>query len=325
MFNKRVGETLQNGCTKCPVVLSISDGGDNLLEDALLQKSRYFLILQALTNSLQTVQTGTQYHRSMSTIQNTHFSLLIRIYIVCPYNIKACLLQRKLVLMIALDYPQMEDFSGIHHVILLTDTLAQSCMLISRESGYNTVYQCRAEIIFILQPCLKIIAQVPQICILLTALQQFLTIVVNQLTRKDNKARQSQLESLIKQLSQLARERMSRSILKLVITFKANTCLSGIGNDKAEIRVLSQKLKEKELFDGSVVIVQPIEKGMCEMLEKQGCEYNLFLRGINDGKFVDEHTHIDVIYSSFRRCPCLLLLHPGLRLFLRTAENPSLL
>ena len=56
-----------------------------------------------------------------------------------------------------------------------------------------------------------------------------------------------------------------------------------------------QKLKEKELFDGSVVIVQPIEKGMCEMLEKQGCEYNLFLRGINDGKVVDEHTHIDVI------------------------------
>ena len=55
------------------------------------------------------------------------------------------------------------------------------------------------------------------------------------------------------------------------------------------------KLKEKELFDGSVVIVQPIEKGMCEMLEKQGCEYNLFLRGINDGKVVDEHTHIDVI------------------------------
>ena len=56
-----------------------------------------------------------------------------------------------------------------------------------------------------------------------------------------------------------------------------------------------QKLKEKELFDGSVVIVQPIEKGMCAMLENQGCDYNLFLRGINDGKVVDEHTHIDVI------------------------------
>ncbi len=56
-----------------------------------------------------------------------------------------------------------------------------------------------------------------------------------------------------------------------------------------------QKLKEKDLFDGSVVIVQPIEKGMCETLEKQNCEYNLFLRGIDNGTVVDEHTHIDII------------------------------
>lgn len=56
-----------------------------------------------------------------------------------------------------------------------------------------------------------------------------------------------------------------------------------------------QKMKDKELFDGSVVVVQPIEKGMCEMLMKQNCEYNLFLRGIDNGEVVDEHTHIDVI------------------------------
>lgn len=42
-----------------------------------------------------------------------------------------------------------------------------------------------------------------------------------------------------------------------------------------------QKLKEKELFDGSVVVVQPIEKGMIGELNKQNCEYNLFLRGID--------------------------------------------
>ena len=56
-----------------------------------------------------------------------------------------------------------------------------------------------------------------------------------------------------------------------------------------------QKLKDRGMFDGSVVVVQPIERGMCEMLEKQGCEYNLFLRGIDKGEVVDEHTHINVI------------------------------
>lgn len=56
-----------------------------------------------------------------------------------------------------------------------------------------------------------------------------------------------------------------------------------------------QKLNDKGLWEGSVVVVQPIEKGMCELLEKQNCEYNLFLRGIDKGEVVDEHTHIDVI------------------------------
>lgn len=56
-----------------------------------------------------------------------------------------------------------------------------------------------------------------------------------------------------------------------------------------------QKMRDQGLFEGSVVVVQPIEKGMCEMLEKQNCQYNLFLRGIDNGQVVDEHTHIDII------------------------------
>ena len=55
------------------------------------------------------------------------------------------------------------------------------------------------------------------------------------------------------------------------------------------------KLNEKEVWEGKVVIVQPIEKGMCEMLSAQNCEYNLYLRGIENGETVNERTHIDVI------------------------------
>ncbi len=56
-----------------------------------------------------------------------------------------------------------------------------------------------------------------------------------------------------------------------------------------------QKLNDKGLFEGSVVVVQPIKTGMCDMLTAQNCEYNLFLRGVDNGKVVDEHIHIDVI------------------------------
>lgn len=55
------------------------------------------------------------------------------------------------------------------------------------------------------------------------------------------------------------------------------------------------KLQEKGLYDGKIVVVQPIEKGMCQMLADQNCEYNLFLRGIQDGQVVNEHTHITSI------------------------------
>lgn len=77
-----------------------------------------------------------------------------------------------------------------------------------------------------------------------------------------------------------------------------------------------QKMKDQGLFEGSVVVVQPIEKGMCDMLEAQNCEYNLFLRGIDDGQVVDEHTHIDII----SRCVNPYVDYDS---YLKLAENPD--
>ncbi len=77
-----------------------------------------------------------------------------------------------------------------------------------------------------------------------------------------------------------------------------------------------QKLNDKGLFEGSVVVVQPIKTGMCDMLTAQNCEYNLFLRGVDNGKVVDEHTHIDVI----SRCINPYKDYEG---YLSLAKNPD--
>lgn len=76
------------------------------------------------------------------------------------------------------------------------------------------------------------------------------------------------------------------------------------------------KLNEKELWEGKVVIVQPIEKGMCSALMEQNCEYNLYLRGIENGEVINERTHIDVI----SRC-----VNPYEQYdeYLKLAENPD--
>ncbi len=40
-----------------------------------------------------------------------------------------------------------------------------------------------------------------------------------------------------------------------------------------------QKMTDKGVFEGSVVVVQPIEKGMCDMLTAQNCGYTHIIRG----------------------------------------------
>lgn len=54
-------------------------------------------------------------------------------------------------------------------------------------------------------------------------------------------------------------------------------------------------LNKKGLYDGKVVIVQPIEAGQVEGLKAQDYKYNLFLRGIVQGEVVQEHNIIESV------------------------------
>ena len=83
--------------------------------------------------------------------------------------------------------------------------------------------------------------------------------------------------------------RMSGNVKETVIQFGEGGFLRGF------VDYFFHKLQEKGLYDGKIVVVQPIEKGMCQMLADQNCEYNLFLRGINNGQVVNEHTHVTSI------------------------------
>ncbi len=76
------------------------------------------------------------------------------------------------------------------------------------------------------------------------------------------------------------------------------------------------KMSQKNLFDGKVVVVQPIEKGLVNVLNEQNGKYNLFLRGIDKGEVVNERTEVDIIsrginpYSDFDE-------------YMALAENPD--
>ena len=52
--------------------------------------------------------------------------------------------------------------------------------------------------------------------------------------------------------------------------------------------VFIHKMNEQGLYDGKVVVVQPIAKGLIPVINEQKGVYHQFLRGIDDGKVVDE-------------------------------------
>ncbi|MBQ4644242.1 MAG: tagaturonate reductase [Clostridia bacterium] len=55
------------------------------------------------------------------------------------------------------------------------------------------------------------------------------------------------------------------------------------------------KMNEKGLYDGKAVVVQPIPMGRVAELNEQDCKYNLYLRGIQNGEIVKEHTYVESI------------------------------
>lgn len=64
---------------------------------------------------------------------------------------------------------------------------------------------------------------------------------------------------------------------------------------RAFVDWIVQLTDEKTDIDASVVVVQPIEKGMCDMLEKQNCVYTLIMRGLKDGVPTVDKKVIDCI------------------------------
>ena len=82
---------------------------------------------------------------------------------------------------------------------------------------------------------------------------------------------------------------MSAKVKETVIQFGEGGFLRGF------VDYFFHKLQEKGLYDGKIVVVQPIEKGMCQMLAYQNCAFKLFLRGVENGQVVNEHTHVTSI------------------------------
>ena len=64
---------------------------------------------------------------------------------------------------------------------------------------------------------------------------------------------------------------------------------------RAFVDWIVQLTDEKTDFNAGVTVVQPIEKGMCDMLDKQNCVYTLIMRGLKNGVPTVDKKKIDCI------------------------------
>ncbi|MCF0203900.1 MAG: tagaturonate reductase, partial [Muribaculaceae bacterium] len=64
---------------------------------------------------------------------------------------------------------------------------------------------------------------------------------------------------------------------------------------RAFVDWIIQNMNQKTDFNSSVVVVQPIERGMVEMLNGQDCLYHVNLQGRQNGKPVNDLSRIDVV------------------------------
>jgi tagaturonate reductase len=76
-------------------------------------------------------------------------------------------------------------------------------------------------------------------------------------------------------------------------------------------------MNQKTDFNGSVVVVQPIENGMIDMLNGQDCLYHVNLQGLDNGEPVNSLTKIDVISRA-------LNVYTQNDEFMRLAEQPEM-
>ena len=91
-------------------------------------------------------------------------------------------------------------------------------------------------------------------------------------------------------------ERLNRTSAPQAKTYTEKVIQFGEGNFlRAFIEWIIWKTNQKTDFNASVVVVQPIEKGMVEWLNEQDGLYHLNLQGLLDGKPVDSIDLIDVI------------------------------
>ncbi|EKQ57066.1 MULTISPECIES: tagaturonate reductase [unclassified Clostridium] len=112
--------------------------------------------------------------------------------------------------------------------------------------------------------------------------------------------------------------KLSKELFKEFKTYPERVLQFGEGNFlRAFVDWQINKMNEEADFNGSVVVVQPLENGLVDMLNEQDCLYTLYLQGVQNGKASKTHKIINSISRGINP-------YRDYNEYLKVAENPDL-
>ena len=182
----------------------------------------------------------------MRAVQQRYLALVVRFLRGHEEHVQASLVSRELLgyFLRSLDDPQVEVLSLYDEVVAIADLLLNLLDFVAGEAGHDAVYQRSIDAAAFLEPLLEALAELPQFDVLLDAVLQYVTVQEYELAGEDNQAlggiTVEGLVAAIEQLHELARIAAGRSIFELARRVEGDTGLCGVGDDEANLGLVSQ-------------------------------------------------------------------------------------
>ena len=112
--------------------------------------------------------------------------------------------------------------------------------------------------------------------------------------------------------------KLNKELYKEFKTYPEKVLQFGEGNFlRAFVDWQIDKMNDEAGFNGSIVVVQPLENGLIDMLNDQDCLYTLYLQGIQNGQASKTHKVINSISRGINP-------YRDYNEYLQVAENPEL-
>ena len=251
MIHKRIVEAvLHCGSKSKQVVLVKRQGRDDFLIKHLVHEAADLVVFHAVADDVPSCQIGAERKAGMGSVQDAYFSLLVRTHIRNDkYLVRdSRFLERKPVVKAfrTFDNPDAEDFAHVDKLIRVAVLFFQSrhFLRIADTAGNNAVYQGSAENAFLIHIPAEILSQLPLVDILVDALKQFFSVVVNQLAGKNHDSLFACVEAGQQNLRQLGGEGRRRTVVSLAGRIILDACFRRIGDDHFQVIAL-RKLHQR--------------------------------------------------------------------------------